>query len=68
MDSLINLIRYYSWINLGGIKGGFMRIDTKETTIDTTETTKVTETHTELQPTALIIRLLTIGHLHKDLT
>ena len=53
---------------MGGIKGGFMRIDTKETTIDTTETTKVTETHTELQPTALIIRLLTIGHLHKDLT
>lgn len=63
MDSLIILIRYYSWINLGGIKGGFMRLDN----IKVTETTKITETTTELQPTALPIRLITIGLYTIDL-
>ena len=44
-----------------------MRLDNHKRFLKIIETTKVTETHTEQQPTALTIRLLTIGHLHKDL-
>ena len=45
-----------------------MRIDHKEITIDTIETTKVTESHTEQQPTALPTRLNTIGHYTRPTT
>ena len=65
MVSLIILIRYYSWINLGGIKGGFMRLDTHKRFHKVIETNKVTETHTEQQPTALTIRLNTIGQYNR---
>jgi len=45
-----------------GDKGGFQRIVHTKDTTTVTETHKVTESHTEQQPTALPIRLTTIGH------